>query len=93
MPHSLEQPVAAGFSRQPGWEGGVLERVSFSVEIPLSGYRAKISELKAAVTVSAFEVPQWRGCYWTFPVLDPMGNTVDVYAMQPDGAEDLAWQE
>jgi hypothetical protein len=32
-------------------------------------------------------------CYWSFPVRDPMGNTVEVFAMPAERPEITEWTD
>jgi catechol 2,3-dioxygenase-like lactoylglutathione lyase family enzyme len=67
------------FSRQPGWPGGALDRVSCSIEYTEEGFFAAVERLKQAGAKSSKPNAEDRGSYWAFPVLDPMGNTVELF--------------
>lgn len=74
-----EIPVRDKFADQPGWPGGELAIVSWTMDIPEGEYADTIGRLKAAGVTAARENPHWeQDSYWCFPVLDPMGNTVEV---------------
>jgi catechol 2,3-dioxygenase-like lactoylglutathione lyase family enzyme len=85
-------PVLTEFSRQPGWEGGILERPSCSIEYPPTEFQACVKRLQDAGIVSARPQPECRGSYWAFPVLDPMGNTVEpVLQLDKELPEGTRW--
>lgn len=81
---------AGGFARQPGWQGGSEPRTSWSLECDAADYKqivANVNDAEAAPgdrTVSFWREPRWVG-YWSLPLLDPMGNTIEVTC----SAEDL----
>lgn len=84
-----QQPleVVQEWHRQPGWPGGTSARASWSVESDShDAYAAAIARLHAAGVPAFFDQPQWIG-YWSFPVKDPMGNTVEV-VLPLDGPPD-----
>lgn len=88
------EPVPAndGFAMQPGWKGGALEVTSWSVSIPHKDLVATIDRLRGAGVRSFFDEPQWQqDSYWGFPVLDPMGNTVEIYATPDEKPESKQW--
>jgi hypothetical protein len=85
-------PVVTEFSRQPGWEGGTLERPSCSIEYSAADFAACVERLQRAGVTSARPAPECRGSYWAFPVLDPMGNTVEpVLQLAEDLPEGTGW--
>lgn len=78
-----------GWATQPGWSGDTVAALSWSVEL----YGDEFRDAVAAVTTGAYETlrsaPKWVG-YWSFPVKDPMRNTVEL--SWPDRApKGLAW--
>jgi catechol 2,3-dioxygenase-like lactoylglutathione lyase family enzyme len=81
---SAPLPVPTEFSRQPGWEGGTLERPSCSIEYPPREFAACVKRLQTAGVRSAKPAPECHGSYWAFPVLDPMGNTVEPVLQLPE---------
>ena len=63
---------------QPGWAGGTIAGApSWSVQLDDEPFRAAVACLQAARIESFHEAPQWVN-YWSFPVTDPMGNTVEL---------------
>ncbi len=68
------------WSLQPGYQGGKLERNSWSIEVSKENFTEivllfKKSKFKCLTERS--EIRQER--YWGFTVLDPMGNTVEIF--------------
>ncbi|MEO1060495.1 MAG: VOC family protein [Actinomycetota bacterium] len=84
------EPTAAGWATQPGWSGGTETTVSWSVELPEDDFRAAVDRLVSAGVVALHDEPLWVG-YWSFPVRDPMGNTVEVTWPEPSDAETRIW--
>lgn len=85
-------PVADAFACQPGWAGGTLDVSSFSTLVPEEDFTAVYERLKDA-GVKMFEpVPHWRqDSYWGLSVLDPMGQTVEVYTAPSERPDDTVW--
>lgn len=65
------------FSIQPGWKGGVAPRTSWSIAFESNEYNQVIARLQKESVKTYHSVPQWVG-YWSFPVLDPMNNTIEI---------------
>jgi hypothetical protein len=90
MQSSYPRPVQQALSKLPGVAGGSAEQVLCSVEYDADEYQGVVARLCAAGVAVARTAADWN-C----PVLDPMGNTVEVYrAFTPEavpaGAEDCA---
>ncbi|MCP4230638.1 MAG: VOC family protein [bacterium] len=87
-----EIPVRTEFADQPGWMGGELPITSWTLDIPEEEYAETIARLKAAGVSSSGENPHWeQDSYWCFPVLDPMGNTVEITTVPKDKPADTEW--
>lgn len=87
-------PVIDGWHAQPGWEGGTVEGVSWSIEVPAELYAETVQRLKADGVPCFFDKPQWlQDNYWGFPVKDPMGNTVEVFNLPKERPEQTEWQQ
>jgi hypothetical protein len=87
-------PQQEGWAEQPGWEGGRLANMSFSVEIPEADFAATVIRLKEAAVPAFATKPMWcMDSYWSFPVKDPSGNTVEVYCMLAARPESTQWPE
>jgi catechol 2,3-dioxygenase-like lactoylglutathione lyase family enzyme len=92
FPAATPLPVGEGWHAQPGWEGGDREGVSWSVLVPEEQFAETVRRLQSAGTPHFFDKPQWlQDCYWGFPVLDPMGNTVEVYTTPKERPENTEW--
>lgn len=68
---------SAEFAVQPGWPGGTAPRTSWSLECN----RAELNQIVAAARNAG--VPSWteqpqRVGYLSFPLLDPMNNTIEI---------------
>lgn len=76
--HDPEAAAAEGWATQPGWTGDTVGAISWSVVLSEPAYRKAVAELSAEPGIRLLhQVPQWVG-YWSFPVTDPMGNTVEL---------------
>ena len=84
------EPSAAGWATQPGWVGGTEPAISWSVELPEEEFRPAVERLTRAGIVALHDAPVWVG-YWSFPVRDPMGNTVEVTWPEPSDDDDRTW--
>jgi catechol 2,3-dioxygenase-like lactoylglutathione lyase family enzyme len=72
------EPNALGWHRQPGWAGGTVPAASWSIVADdAAAFRAAVERLTEAGVPRHDERPSWVG-YWSFPVQDPMGNTVEI---------------
>lgn len=83
---------ATTFAAQPGWAGGTREVTSLGVEIPAARF-ADVHRALVATGAPLFRpVPEWRqGSYWGLSVLDPMGMTVEVYAIPATKPASTTW--
>jgi catechol 2,3-dioxygenase-like lactoylglutathione lyase family enzyme len=85
-------PVRTEFADQPGWMGGELPITSWTIDVPEEEYADTIDRLKSAGVISSGDNPHWeQDCYWCFPVLDPMGNTVEVTTVPEEKPADTEW--
>lgn len=72
------EPVQPAWATQPGWLGDTVGAISWSVVLSESGYRSAVDRLVTSPDITRLHgAPQWVG-YWSFPVRDPMGNTVEL---------------
>ncbi len=77
---------------QPGYEGGSLPVSSWAIEIPEQDFAATIKRLQESEIRTFSEAPQWRQeSYWGFSVMDPMGNTIEVYTSPKEKPESEEW--
>lgn len=65
------------FAIQPGWQGGTQPRTSWSIEYDPTSFKKIVRLLTKNDVMSYYTEPQWNG-YWSFPVLDPMNNTIEI---------------
>ena len=86
-----EVRIPDGFAEQPGWEGGTLEIPSWAVNVAEEEYPKTVKRLQNAGVKPFTPDPVWvHDSYWSFAVLDPMGNTIEVTmvpAIKPDNTE------
>lgn len=80
-------PADDAWASQLGWDGGTAARTSWGVELPTESFHATVGRLLDDGVPHRHEAPQWVG-YWSFPVRDPMNNTVEV-----SGAARSAWPD
>ena len=74
------QPVTTEWSMQPGYPGGTKEMISWSIEIDEELFSVVIQKIKQEKYPIFQEEPEFRqDSYWGFSVMDPMGNTVELY--------------
>ncbi|MFH1232063.1 MAG: VOC family protein [Planctomycetota bacterium] len=67
---------------QPGYDGGTLHVASWAIEIPEDKFAGVVMRLKKDSVKCFKNEPEWRqDNYWGFSVMDPMGNTVEVYTV------------
>jgi catechol 2,3-dioxygenase-like lactoylglutathione lyase family enzyme len=66
-----------GWSAQLGWAGGDTPMPSLGVELDPEAFRRAVRSLAAAGVTARFSEPQWVG-YWSYPVRDPIGHTVEI---------------
>lgn len=77
------------WARQPGWQGGTLPAISWSITVPEADYASVVARLADSGVRTRHDSPKWLN-YWSFPVQDPMGNTVEVVCSPeaaPSGGE------
>lgn len=85
--HPEARPGDGAWSVQPGWTGGARPVVSCSVELDEDRFRAAVDRLTGAEVPAFGERPHWDGG-WRFPVMDPMGNPVElIWAPDVEPAE------
>ena len=82
-------PVRRGWATQPGWSGDTVGAVSWSVELTETEFTAAVDRLRNDSVEALHDVPVWVG-YWSFPVKDPGGYTVEV-TWPADDAEGREW--
>ncbi len=79
-------PIIDGWAAQPGYNGGEFAITSWSIELPKEDFEEIIGRLKASGAKLFSMEPEWRQeSYWGFTVMDPMGNTVELYYEEEGG--------
>lgn len=85
FPSGHELPVIEGWGMQPGWEGGTVEGISWSVDVGAKRFAGIVRGLLDDGVDCFGDRPLWcQDSYWSFPVHDPMGNTVEVHYYDPE---------
>ena len=85
FPAGYELPVAQGWGMQPGWEGGDREYLSWSLVVPVEDFASTVRCLIDDGVECFHPAPRWcQDSYWSFPVRDPMGNTVELSCADED---------
>lgn len=89
-----EIPTAPpGWHQQPGWQGGTVSLPSWSIEsASQEAFAAAVERLTEAGVPVLHSRPRWVG-YWSFPVRDPMGNTVELTLPTSGTPTVLLWPE
>ncbi|MDQ3460888.1 MAG: hypothetical protein M3498_16590 [Deinococcota bacterium] len=70
-------PSPGGWAKQPGWHGGTVPAISWSVELEPKAFKEAWMKMKDEGVASFYDSPKWLG-YWSYPVYDPMGHTVEL---------------
>lgn len=70
-------PPSAEYAIQPGWPGGTALRISWSLECDRENFLRIVQAAKATGAQFRQPEPKWVG-YWSFPLLDPMNNTIEI---------------
>lgn len=74
--HCEVSPVDT-WSAQLGWKGGTSAAPSWGFQLETEPFQRAVAELGASDTDVWRMEPEWVG-YWSFPVKDPMGNTIEI---------------
>jgi len=75
--NAAAQKAPSGWGWQPGWQTGNRPIISWSIVLTEGAFQTAVQNLKGAGVNAFYEAPQWQN-YWSFPVKDPMGNTVEI---------------
>ena len=81
------------FAFHPGHSGGTIATASFGIEIPEADFCELVEKLQQSEYKLETKIPEWRqDCYWGISVLDPAGNTVELYTTPKDRPEKTEWE-
>lgn len=87
-----ELPVNTEWGDQPGYQGGTLKVTSWAIDVPESLFPEVIKRLNQAGVKSHTDDPEWRfESYWGINVMDPMGNTVELYSIPAEKPASPTW--
>ncbi len=78
------------WATQPGWRGETSPLISWSIELGEDEFQNAVELTLAAGDKSLNAVPQWVG-YWSYPVKDPMGNTVELAWPDETSGQTAQW--
>lgn len=88
----VDEPLPAppaGFAAQPGGGGGERLVPSWSIIVPPETFQGVVKRLKAAGFTSNQPEPVYlQDSYWAYVVLDPCGNTIEVFTPGPNHPRD-----
>ncbi len=85
-------PAPDEWATQPGWEGETVPLVSWSVELDEAAFVNAVHAIRLSTSRTLYDKPQWVG-YWSFPVKDPMGNTVEITWPPTKPPRSAGWAE
>jgi catechol 2,3-dioxygenase-like lactoylglutathione lyase family enzyme len=89
-----ELPVNTEWGDQPGYQGGRLKVTSWAIDVPEAIFPEVIKRLKQAGVKSHTPDPEWRfESYWGINVMDPMGNTVELYTIPAQKPDSTQWSQ
>lgn len=77
---------------QPGWPGGRVNSTSWSIQLSEEAFTGAVERIQSTATECYYPSPRWNG-YWSFPVKDPQGNTVELSHVPRDEPETLIWPQ
>ncbi len=71
------------WSNQLGWQCGTSSDPSWGFDLEREPFRDAVDRSRHQASKTYHAEPKWVG-YWSFPVKDPMGNTVEISSTDPD---------
>lgn len=90
--HETEVLVPSGWSWQPGWEGGIETRPSFSVRVPEEEFPGLVERIRELHIPRYNEYPEWRNNgYWGYTIKDPMGLTLELFVEPAERPNSTLW--
>jgi len=81
--HHDHAQLRTDWARQLGWSEGTSAEPSWGFHLEADQFHEAVERTRAGGVKARFEEPRWVG-YRSFPVMDPMGNTVEVSATDRD---------
>lgn len=85
------QQAPKDWAWQPGWKEGNGAITGWSICLTENNYSSVIQKLHTNEVESYYQNPKWLN-YWSYPVKDPMGNTVEVVLTPDQEPEKTVWQ-
>ncbi|MCB1216818.1 hypothetical protein KDL44_05460 [bacterium] len=83
-----------GWCMQPGWDGGTIPGISWSLVVSNEAFTGCVARLKEMQAPAFHQQPQWcQDSYWSYPVQDPMGNTVELHCIPDERPESTEWED
>jgi hypothetical protein len=76
-----------GWARQPGWKGGAQPEPSWSIPVSEDTFAVVVKRLAESGAPTFCNDLQWVN-YWSYPVKDPMGNTLEIVMSPKVAPED-----
>jgi catechol 2,3-dioxygenase-like lactoylglutathione lyase family enzyme len=87
-----EVELLQGWADQPGYQGGTTFDTSWGIQVPEAEFTGIVERLKAEGVEARYPDPEWCvDSYWGFYVKDPMGRTVEVFAMPKERPASTTW--
>ncbi|HOO97478.1 MAG TPA: hypothetical protein PKV16_07570 [Caldisericia bacterium] len=87
-------PKPGEWANTLGFEGGKSEEPSWGIQISMDEFKDTVKRLTDGGVKTLFPKPIWcQDSYWAFPVMDPMGYTVEVYAVPKEKPESKDWSD
>lgn len=90
MESETATPLGERWAIQPGWPGGVATEPSWSIVVPLEAFIRTVDRLIESDVSCRNDEPDWVG-YWSFPVRDPMGTTVEITCAPDTPPTEVSW--
>jgi catechol 2,3-dioxygenase-like lactoylglutathione lyase family enzyme len=87
-----ETPKHTEWAWQPGYDGGSLHIMSLAIEIPEGDFANTVERLKKENVKIFSDTPDWRqNSYWGFTIMDPQGNTLELFTMPKEKPSSTTW--
>jgi catechol 2,3-dioxygenase-like lactoylglutathione lyase family enzyme len=87
-------PIIKDWTLQPGYEGGTRAGISWSILIPEEFFPETVKRLIDDGVKNLKGKPEWcQDSYWGFAVMDPMGNTCEIYCEPKTRPQTTEWSD